>query len=211
MINHKRTERLYREEGLSLRLKKRKRRPAALRLPLDRPQRPNQRWSMDFVHDKLFNGRKFRILTVVDDFSRECPLIEVDTSLGGYRVARALDQLIAQRGKPQVITVDNGPEFAGKALDAWAFGHGIKLNFIRPGKPVENCYIESFNGRLRDECLNQSWFTSLFEARQQIESWRVDYNEVRPHSSLGDLTPTEFARTKKEGQVNQSNPEGVTT
>jgi putative transposase len=208
--NHKRTERLYREEGLSLRLKKRKRRASSLRLQIPAAQRPDQRWSMDFVAEKLFNGRKFRMLTVVDDFSRECPLIEVDTSLGGSRVARVLDQLIEQRGKPEVITVDNGPEFAGNALDAWAYRHGIKLNFIRPGKPVENAYIESFNGRLRDECLNQNWFASLFEARQIIEDWRRDYNEVRPHSSLANLTPLEFSAIQKAKLNPQQQPAGVT-
>lgn len=210
VVNHKRTERLYREENLSLRLKKRRRRASGLRLAIPLAQRPNQRWSMDFVADKLFNGRKFRILTVVDDFSRECPLIEVDTSLGGSRVARVLDALVEHRGRPEVITVDNGPEFAGKALDEWAYRHGIKLNFIRPGKPVENCYIESFNGRLRDECLNQSWFANLFEARQIIEDWRQDYNDVRPHGSLGNQTPSQFASAQK-AILNTQMPGGVTT
>lgn len=149
---------------------------------------------MDFVSDSLFYGRKFRALTIVDDFSRESPAIEVDTSLSGLRVTRVLDQLAQTRGLPEVITVDNGPEFAGKVLDEWAYRNGVKLHFIRPGKPVENCYIESFNGKFRDECLNENWFSSLQEARNIIEAWRRDYNQYRPHSSLGDLTPEEFVR-----------------
>lgn len=203
--NHKRTERIYREEGLSLRLRKRKRRPSVLRVKMPKAQRPGQRWSMDFVSDQLWQGRRFRALTIVDDYSRECPAIEVDTSLGGERVTRVLDRLADDRGAPQVITVDNGPEFAGQALDQWAFERGVKLNFIRPGKPVENAYIESFNGRLRDECLNDNWFGSLQEARQLIEEWRRDYNEKRPHSSLGNLSPLEFVR-----QIRENSPADLT-
>lgn len=205
VINHKRTERLYREEGLSLRLKKRKRRPAGARVKLPLPEKPNTRWSMDFVQDALQNGRRFRMLTVVDNFSRECPLIEVDTSIGGGRVARVLDRLSEIRGLPESITVDNGPEFAGKTLDEWAYRNGVKLNFIQPGKPVQNAYIESFNGRLRDECLNESWFKNLEEARTIIEDWRIDYNRVRPHSSLDDLTPEEYA--ERHETENQNTPE----
>jgi putative transposase len=202
VVNHKRTERLYREEGLSLRLKKRKRRPAGVRVKLPMPQMPNKRWSMDFVQDSLQDGRRFRMLTVVDDFSRECPTIEIDTSIGGFRVARVLDRISEQRGLPESITVDNGPEFAGKTLDEWAFHKGVKLNFIQPGKPVQNAYIESFNGRLRDECLNESWFKNLDEARTIIEDWRIDYNRVRPHSSLDDLTPEEYARRHRTQTLN---------
>jgi putative transposase len=204
VVNHKRTERIYREEGLSLRLKKRKRRPAGARVKLPVPAKPNERWSMDFVQDALQDGRKFRALTVVDDFSRECPTIEVDTSIGGFRVARVLDRLSEMRGLPGSITVDNGPEFAGKTLDEWAYRKGVKLNFIQPGKPVQNAYIESFNGRLRDECLNESWFKNLDEARTIIEDWRIDYNRVRPHSSLDDLTPEEYAQRHK---TTTQNPE----
>ena len=192
-VNHKRTERIYREEGLSLRLKRRRKRGAWLRVPRPEPSRPNQRWSMDFVSDGLGLGRRFRALTIVDDYTRECPAIEVDTSLGGVRVVRVLDRLMEIRGLPEVITVDNGPEFAGRALDEWAYRQGVHLNFIRPGKPVENAYVESFNGKLRDECLNENWFTTLNEARMIIEDWRKDYNQFRPHSSLGNLTPEEFA------------------
>jgi len=192
VTNHKKTERIYREEGLSLRLKKRKKKIAMARVKLPEPQRINQRWSMDFVSDSLVTGRRFRLLTILDDYSRECLAIEVDTSIGGSRVVNVLVRIIEVRGQPEVITVDNGPEFSGKALDEWSYRKGIKLNFIRPGKPVENAYIESFNGKLRDECLNQNWFLTLKDARQVIEEWRLDYNEYRPHSSLGDLSPREF-------------------
>ena len=192
VINHKKTERIYREEGLSLRLKKRKKKIAIARVKSPEPQKVNQRWSMDFVSDSLVTGRRFRLLTVLDDYSRECLAIEVDTSIGGARVVQVLERIIEARGQVEVITVDNGPEFSGKALDEWAYKRGIKLNFIRPGKPVENAYIESFNGKLRDECLNQNWFISLKDARQTVEEWRIDYNEFRPHSSLGDLSPIEF-------------------
>ena len=148
---------------------------------------------MDFVSDSTVIGRRFRALAIVDDYSRECPAIEVDTSLGGARVVGVLERLADTWGLPEVITVDNGPEFAGKAMDEWAYRRGIKLSFIRPGKPVENAFAESFNGRLRDECLNINWFMSVRHAREIIETWRQDYNEVRPHSSLKGRTPKEFA------------------
>jgi putative transposase len=193
LINHKRTERLYREEGLSLRLKKRKKRQSHLRIMLERPERINQHWSMDFVSDNLFDGRRFRVLTVVDNFSRECPVMEADHSLTGQRVARVLDRIALVRGLPQVITVDNGPEFISKALDLWAVENKVRLRFIAPGKPVQNAFIESFNGRLRDECLNEHIFVNLHNAQQIIESWRQDYNTNRPHSSLNDMTPEEFS------------------
>jgi len=197
VINHKRTERLYREEGFSLRLKKRKKRIAILRVVMPPAERPDQRWSMDFVSDALDTGRRFKVLTIVDDYSRECPALEVDTSLNGKRVVQVLERLAALRGLPEVITVDNGPEFSGKTLDEWAYKNKVRLNFIRPGKPVENAYIESFNGKFRDECLNENRFVSLQQTRQIIETWRKDYNEVRPHSSLNDLTPQEFARQQQ--------------
>ncbi len=149
---------------------------------------------MDFIADSTAIGRRFRALTIVDDYSRECPAIEVDTSLGGRRVVCVLERLAEARGLPEIITVDNGPEFIGKALDEWAYRQGVKLNFIRPGKPIENAYAESFNGRLRDECLNTNWFVGLKEAREIIENWREDYNRVRPHSSLHNLTPSEYAK-----------------
>jgi putative transposase len=192
VINHKRTERLYREEGLALRKKRRRKGAAGVRVVMAAPVRPNQHWSMDFVTDSLVTGRRFRALAIVDDYSRECPAIEVDTSLGGRRVVGVLERLGELRGLPEVITVDNGPEFAGRALDEWAYRKGIKLSFIRPGKPIENAFVESFNGRLRDECLNTNWFLSLKHARDIIEDWRKDYNTVRPHSALGGLAPEEF-------------------
>jgi putative transposase len=193
VVNHKRTERIYREEGLSLRRKRRRKGAAGLRVTMPSPQRPNQRWSMDFVTDSVVSGRRFRALAIVDNFSRECPAIEVDTSLGGARVVSLLERLSQTRGLPEIITMDNGPEFAGKVLDEWAYRKGVKLNFIRPGKPIENAYAESFNGRFRDECLNTNWFMNIKHAREVIEEWRRDYNEVRPHSSLNDRTPKEYA------------------
>jgi putative transposase len=147
---------------------------------------------MDFVSDSLITGRRFRALAIVDDFSRECPAIEVDTSLGGARVVQVLERLAEIRGLPEMITLDNGPEFTGKALDEWAYRRGVKLNFIRPGKPIENAFAESFNGRLRGECLNENWFMSLKHSREVIEAWRKDYNEARPHGSLEGLSPKEY-------------------
>lgn len=193
LINHKRTERIYREEGLSLRLKRRRKRCSALRIVLNKPQRVNQHWSMDFVTDNLYNGRRFRILTVVDDLSRECPVLEVDHSLTGLRVTRVLDRIALTRGLPEVITVDNGPEFISKVMDAWAYEKRVKLHFIQPGKPTQNAYIESFNGKFRDECLDEHIFLSLEDARRKIEAWREDYNADRPHRSLNNMTPNEFA------------------
>ena len=193
VVNHKRTERIYREEGLGLRRKRRRKGAAGARVILPAPEGPSRKWSMDFVCDSTVTGRRIRALTIVDDYSWECPAIEVDTSLGGVRVVGVLERLAETRGLPEVITVDNGPEFAGKALDEWAYRRGVKLNFIRPGKPVENAFAESFNGRLRDECLNINWFMSVKHAREVIESWRRDYNEVRPHSSLKGRSPKEYA------------------
>lgn len=195
-MNHKLIYRIYREEKLSLRVRKRKRIASLVRVPMPTPKRANERWSMDFVSDQLGStGRRFRCLNIVDDFTRECLAIEVDTSLPGDRVARVLERLAFLRGLPKAIVVDNGPEFTGKALDSFTFERNVKLDHIRPGKPVENAYIESFNGRFRDECLNEHWFVTLKEAQVRIEAWREDYNRNRPHSSLGDLTPEEFART----------------
>ncbi|MDN7992217.1 IS3 family transposase [Burkholderia orbicola] len=196
--NHKRIWRLYSKAGLSVRKRRRKRRrkriAAVERTPLPLPTGPNQSWSMDFVSDGLAYGRRFRCLNVVDDYTRECLAIEVDTSLPGLRVQQVLERLKEMRGLPASITVDNGPEFAGKVLDAWAYEADVTLSFIRPGKPVENAYIESFNGRFRDECLNEHWFVSMRHAKQLIEEWRIEYNTERPHSSLGYLTPAQFAR-----------------
>ena len=192
-VNHKAVHRLYVEEGLQVRKRKRKRVSRAERCPMAVPRAPNERWSMDFQHDLLATGQRIRTLNIVDDFSRECPAIEVDTSLPGARVVRVLDRLAATRGLPQEIVLDNGPEMTGKALDAWAYRNGVQLNFIEPGKPVQNAFIESFNGRFRDECLNENWFLGLADARHTIEAWRIDYNTCRPHSALGYATPQEFA------------------
>jgi len=192
-VNHKRVYRLYRQEGLAVRRRKRQRMGAVRRQPLAIPTRPNERWSMDFITDALSDGRKFRTLNIVDDFNRECLAAEVDTSLTGARVVRVLERLRERRGLPQILVMDNGPEFAGQAVDVWAYEQGVKLHFIEPGKPVQNAFIESFNGKMRDECLNEHWFISLAEARETIEAWRRDYNEVRPHTSLGNRTPQEFA------------------
>ena len=191
-MNHKRIYRVYRAEGLMVRRRKRKRLARTKRQPIAVPTNQNERWSMDFTADTLASGRSFRTLNIVDDCSRECPAIEVATSLPGQRVTRVLDRLAETRGVPDCIVIDNGPEFAGKALDAWAYRHGVNLHFIRPGKPVDNAYIESFNGKFRDECLNEHWFTDIEDARTKIETWRQDYNTVRPHSSLGNLTPHEY-------------------
>lgn len=191
--NHKRTERLYREEGLSLRRKLRRKLPAITRVPLPRPTAPNQRWSMDFIHDQLANGRRFRCLTLVDDFTRQCLALHVDTSIGGTAVVAVLDQLAASRGLPATITTDNGPEFTARALHLWAQGAGVSINHIQPGKPMQNAFIESFNGTFRDDCLNQHWFTSLAEARLLINHWRHEYNTLRPHSSIGRIPPNSFA------------------
>ncbi len=191
-VNHKRVYRLYRDEGLGVRRRRRKRMGAVRRQALAIPTRPNERWSMDFISDALSEGRKFRSLNIVDDFNRECLAAEVDTSITGGRVVRVLERLGELRGLPQILVMDNGPEFAGQALDVWAYEQGVKLHFIEPGKPVQNAFIESFNGKMRDECLNEHWFMSLEEARETIEAWRRDYNEVRPHTALGNRTPQEF-------------------
>jgi putative transposase len=192
-VNRKRVYRLYREAGLAVRRRKRKRIGVFERKPLPKPLAANVSWSMDFVADGLIGGRRLRCLTVVDDCTRECLAIEVDTSIPGVRVQAVLERLGDTRGLPQSITVDNGPEFDGKVLDQWSYRTGVWLAFIRPGKPNENAYIESFNGRFRDECLNEHWFISLGHARAIIEAWRIEYNTERPHSSLGDRTPQEFA------------------
>jgi putative transposase len=193
-VNHKKVYRLYREEGLAVRRRKRRKLAAGARIVLAAPTQPNQRWSMDFMGDSLATGRTFRILNLVDDYSREAIATEVDTSLPGLRVVRVLERVALTRPLPAMIVCDNGPEFTGRALDSWAYARGVQLHFIRPGKPIENAFVESFNGRLRDECLNENWFADLQEARTKIGMWRIDYNEVRPHSALGNRTPTEYAQ-----------------
>ena len=197
IVNHKLVLRLYREEGLAVARRRRQKRVSVPRVPLPPPTSANERWSMDFVADALSNGRAFRCFTLVDDLTRESPAIEVALSLPALRVIQVLDRVAASRGYPRSIVLDNGPEFAGRALDLWAHQHGVLLQFIRPGKPVENAFIESFNGRFREECLSTEWFTSLTDAQRAIETWRQDYNYVRPHSSLGGRTPAEFAMDLK--------------
>jgi putative transposase len=193
-VNRKRVYRIYREEQLSVRRKKRKRVAAASRESLPIPKHANERWSMDFMADTLADGRTFRTFNVVDDCTRECVAIEVGRSIPGARVVRVLEALCLSRGLPGVLVMDNGPEFTSRVLDQWAYEHGVELHFIQPGKPVQNAFVESFNGKFRDECLNTNWFVSLADAGERIELWRQDYNGHRPHSSLGDLTPEEFAR-----------------
>jgi putative transposase len=205
LVNHKRVERLYREEGLAVRSRRRKR-VARARVELPKPSGLNERWSMDFMRDTLANGRVFRTFNVVDDFSREGLAIEPDFSLTTSRVVEVLDQLGVVRGFPGSIVLDNGPEFTSQGLDAWAHRRNVRLQFIRPGKPVENAFIESFNGRFRDECLNQHWFLSLNDARRTIEQWRRSYNEARPHSGLGGCTPLEFVQGLKQRKQEEKPP-----
>jgi putative transposase len=195
-VNHKRVYRLYRQEGLSLRVKRRRRLAASPRQTPPPVTRPGERWAMDFVSDHTSDGHRFRILTLIDTFTRRAPGVVVERSIGGHRVVRFLDHLATTFGYPNAITVDNGPEFISNVLDQWAHAHGVHLHFSRPGKPVDNAFIESFNGRLRDECLNTNWFYGLEHAREIISDWIEDYNERRPHSSLAGLTPAEYEKVQ---------------
>jgi len=192
-VNHKRTYRMYVEEELAVRTKKRKKRASHLRVLPVQPTAPNERWSMDFVMDTLDDGRRFRALTVVDVFTRECLALEASISFPGRKVAHVLEHLAQSHGMAKTITVDNGSEFFSKEMDAWAYRRGVRLDFNRPGKPVENAFIESFNGRLRDECLNGEIFFNVEDAQAKLLKWKTDYNRDRPHSSLGGLSPSEFA------------------
>lgn len=197
-VNHKRVYRLYCEEGLRLRRRRRRKLVAAApRERLPEPTQMNERWSMDFVSDELADGRALRFLNVLDDHSRECLRIEADRSLPAARVIEVLDGLAETRGLPQVIVVDNGPEFASKALHQWALGNGVTLHFIDPGKPVQNAFIESFNGKFRNECLDANVFEDVEDAKRTSEGWRRHYNEERPHSALGHRPPAEFAKGKR--------------
>jgi putative transposase len=198
--NPKRTWRIYKENGLTLKMRKRHKRASMIRMELPEASKPNERWAMDFVSDGLWNGRKYKSLTVIDIFTKECLAIEVDTSINGERVTRVLDWLNLTRGCPSIITTDNGPEFAGITLDGWAYNNNVRIDFIKPGKPIQNAFIESFNGRLRHECLNQHYFVTLAEAKKIIEDWRMEYNTFRPHGSLNGLTPEEFKKTWKQQQ-----------
>ncbi len=201
-VNRKRVRRLYRLDGLQVRMRVRRRKHIALhRGPAPAPAGPTERWSMDFVHDALADGRPFRILTVVDQWSRSSPLLEVASRMSGDTVRAALDRVLGSAPRPRSITVDHGAEFQSRALEDWAYRRGVLLDFIRPGKPVENAFIESFNGRLRDECLNVEQFASVADAQAKIEAWRVDYNQRRPHGSLGHLMPTEFIEQRQAIRV----------
>ena len=191
-VGRHRILRLYQLEELGIRTKRRRRCVAQARAPLDAPTRRNERWCIDFVTDTLANGDRFRALTVLDMFSRESLTIHLARSLPASAVTAALDRVILQRVKPKAITLDNGTEFTSRHFDAWAFANEIHLDFIAPGRPVQNAFIESFNGRLRDECLNANWFSSMSEAAEGIEKWRLDYNKVRPHSALGNLAPEQY-------------------
>jgi len=193
-VNHKKVYRIYKEENLSVRRTKRKRLKSGQRENILTPIFPNEQWAMDFMSDSLFSGRKFRTLNILDLFNRECIAIEVDNSLTGIKVTQILNRLIETRGMPKSITIDNGTEFTSKAFDQWAYEKGIKLNFIQPGKPSQNGFVESFNGKFRDECLNENWFSNLNHAKELIEKWRIDYNTQRPHSSLNNLTPEEYTK-----------------
>ena len=194
-INHKRVYRIYTQEGLTMRTKSPKRRVSCKRrLERTKATKPNASWSMDFMADQLFNGSRFRLLTIVDNFTRESLAIEVGQGFTGEDVTAVLDQVVAERGLPGEIRVDNGTEFTSKVMDLWAYANEVKLDFSRPGKPTDNAFIESFNSLVRKECLNQHWFLSLEDAMKKIDAWRIDYNEVRPHGSIGNLTPLEFAR-----------------
>ena len=193
-VNHKRIYRLYREEGLGIRVKRRKKLASASRLLPSPATKPLERWSLDFFSDGLANGRRFRVLTIFDTVSRVSPAIEVGVSLTGERVVAVLERLRGTIGRPERIAIDNGPEFVSKVLDAWAHRHGVHLEFSRPGKPTDNAFSEAFNRRVRDECLNLHWFDSLEEAQATIEAWRVDDNTERPHGALGQRTPAEFSQ-----------------
>ena len=194
VINRKRTERIYREEGLSLRIRRRKKRASRARVAIPNAQGRNELWAMDFMHDSIGSSRKLRILPIIDTYTKVCHRIEVDRSIGGRRVTEVLSEIASMQGLPSNIVVDNGPEFISNAMDEWAYNREVKLHFIRPGKPVDNAFMESFNARLREECLNLNWFRSIEHARRVIEEWRIDYNEKRPHSSIGFMTPKEFSK-----------------
>jgi len=199
--NHKKLLRIYREEGLKVRRRGGRKRALGTRAPMTLPQGPNQRWSLDFVSDSLICARRFRILCVVDDYSRECLALVADTSLSGARVARELTRLIDERGKPHTVVSDNGTELTSSAILRWSQERQVEWHYIAPGKPTQNAFVESFNGRLRDECLNETLFTSLAHARAVLREWRHDYNHVRPHSKLGGLTPIEKAGKRDMGHA----------
>jgi putative transposase len=197
-INHKKLFRLYREERLSVRRRGGRKRAMGTRAPMTLPQAPNQRWSLDFVSDVLADGRRFRVLVIVDDFTRECLALVANTSLSSHRVVRELDAIIQRRGKPLMVVSDNGTELTSHAVLRWQQDTGVEWHYIAPGKPIQNAFVESLNGRFRDECLNEHLFRGLPMARRIIEAWRIDYNGHRPHTSLSGLTPNEFAARSKQ-------------
>jgi len=197
-VNHKLIYRLYREENLSLRRPKRRHRSGVVREPRRPAQGPNDVWALDFVHDSLFDGRSFRVLTAIDEHTRECLILEPAPSFGGQCVGQALDRVLRKRcARPKRLHVDNGTEFTSKAMDRWAYEYRIALDFSRPGKPTDNAFIEAFNGTFRRECLSQHWFTSLDDVRQTLDAWKKDYNRTRPHSALGGLAPELGSRRQR--------------
>ena len=210
-VNHKRVYRLYRDANLAVRKRKKIRRPASERLPLRIARRVNEIWSMDFVSDSLANGRRFKCLTVADDFSHECVDLTADFGIGGHYVTRLLDRAAIFRGYPTAVRTDNGPEFTSRAFIGWAQEHGIEHLLIEPGKPMQNGYIESFNGKFRDEFLNEHWFQSLHQARVTVSTWRQDYNEVRPHSSCQRMPPAQFAARQRQQIVDAAQPKAEET
>nr|WP_157275336.1 IS3 family transposase [Pelomonas sp. Root1444] len=207
-VNHKRVYRLYSAANLAVRKRKKVRRPPAERTPLNIATQVNEVWSMDFVSDSLANGRRLKCLTVADDFSHEAVDIAVDYGISGQYVVRLLDQAARFRGYPAAVRTDNGPEFTSRAFIAWAQSHGIRHILIEPGRPMQNGYIESFNGRFRDECLNEHWFETLKQARTEIAAWRRDYNEVRPHSSIGRIPPAQFAEQHRRNATDPAQHAG---
>ena len=202
-VNHKRVYRLYREANLAVRKRKKSKRPLNERVPLQLAKAVNEVWSMDFVSDSLSNGRRLKYLTVADDFSHECVDIAVDFGISGEYVTRLLDRAAVFRGYPDMVRTDNGPEFTSRVFMAWAQTHGIRHILIQPGRPMQNGYIESFNGRFRDEHLNESWFETLQQARNAASIWKQDYNQVRPHSSVGRIPPAEFAHLHRQRAANE--------
>jgi putative transposase len=202
-VNHKRVYRLYREANLAVRKRKKSKRPLNERVPLQLAKAVNEVWSMDFVSDSLSNGRRLKYLTVADDFSHECVDIAVDFGISGEYVTRLLDRAAVFRGYPDMVRTDNGPEFTSRVFMAWAQTHGIRHILIQPGRPMQNGYIESFNGKFRDEHLNESWFETLQQARNAASTWKQDYNQVRPHSSVGRIPPAEFAHLHRQRAANE--------
>lgn len=204
--NHKKLYRIYAEEKLAVRRRRGRKRAQGTRRPMVMPSGPNERWSLDFVSDSLTGGRRFRILCVVDDFTREALAVVPDFSISGHRLARELEAIIARRGKPKTIVSDNGTEMTSHAIFKWAQERLIEWHYIAPGKPTQNAFVESFNGRLRDECLNEELFSSLSEARAALAAWQADYNQQRPHTSLGGLAPAVFAHSHKQHRTKRSRP-----